>query len=114
MADQFSYTVDNSIIIQDGNMIWSDTSQDQSSLHFMDANDTIITDATINESYVTAIDSNETQYLSILDSSEDVTLENMNLSNLSLGKNYISCCLIEIYNYFISRGYQSTGEYTPP
>ncbi|XP_076251028.1 uncharacterized protein LOC143190550 isoform X2 [Rhynchophorus ferrugineus] len=84
MADHFSYTVDNSIIIQDGNMIWNDTSQDQSSLHFMDANDTIITDGTINESYATAIDSNETQYLSILDTSEDVTLENMNLSNLSL------------------------------
>ncbi|XP_030746929.1 zinc finger and BTB domain-containing protein 11-like [Sitophilus oryzae] len=85
MSDCYSYSSDHSIIIQEGNMIWNHAVHDQSSLQYFDANDTVITDATINESYATAIDSNETQYLSILDSSGEATLENINLSNITLG-----------------------------
>lgn len=67
-------------------IIWSDQSHDQSSLQYFDANDTVIHESTIDESYVTAAYSNETQYLSILEHSDanEITLED--LHNLAVGK----------------------------
>lgn len=77
MSSQFTYPGDN------GSIIWSEQSHDQSSLQYVDANDTIIDDSTINESYVSATDANETQYFSILEHSDDITLED--LQNLTIG-----------------------------
>ncbi|XP_060525654.1 uncharacterized protein LOC132701598 [Cylas formicarius] len=45
-------------------------------LRYVDANDSDLTD-TIDESYATAIEGNETQYLSVLETSDDMTLNDL-------------------------------------
>ncbi|KAH1027437.1 hypothetical protein HUJ05_000946, partial [Dendroctonus ponderosae] len=77
MSKHYVYSGDQAIIIPDGTILWNDESNDQSTLHYFDAND-----STINENYVTAIDSNETQYLSILEASNTngISLEDLHLT----------------------------------
>lgn len=72
-------------MLPEGTVIFNETGVQNTSQYF-DANNTIINDCTINESYNTAIGSdNETQYLSILESdAAELTLED--LSNLTIGK----------------------------
>lgn len=72
-------------MLPEGTVIFNESGVQNTSQYF-DANNTIINDCTINESYNTAIGSdNETQYLSILESdAAELTLED--LSNLTIGK----------------------------
>lgn len=93
MSKQYVYTEGGFVhVLPEGTVIWNE-SEDQNTSQYFDANNTIINDCTINESYNTAIGSdNETQYLSILENdAAELTLED--LSNLTIGKVYI----VELY-----------------
>lgn len=86
MSKQYVYTEGGYVhVLPEGTVIWNEAG-DQNTSQYFDANNTIINDCTINESFNTAIGSdNETQYLSILESdAAELTLED--LSNLTIGK----------------------------
>ncbi|KAL1505916.1 hypothetical protein ABEB36_005365 [Hypothenemus hampei] len=87
MSKQIIYSGDQAIIIKDEDLVWNENSHDQSSLQYFEANTTIINESTINESYASAVDSNETQYLSILDNTEvnEISLDELN--NLTIENN---------------------------
>ncbi|XP_066254729.1 uncharacterized protein [Euwallacea similis] len=85
MSKQYIYSDgEQAVIISDGSIIWNQP-QDET-LPYFDANNPLVTDSSLNETYSTAIDSTEnTQYFSILDDSAELTLEDLSNLNLTLG-----------------------------
>ncbi|CAG9768871.1 unnamed protein product [Ceutorhynchus assimilis] len=78
MSNQYIFpdADDQQILLQDGSIIWNDQLNEEASLHYFDTNDTIISSS---ESFATAIDANETAYLSALETTTtpDVTLDDI-------------------------------------
>ncbi|CAH1173605.1 unnamed protein product [Phaedon cochleariae] len=74
--------MDKSSVAESGSHTWTNQVAVSTPLDVSSNGDCSMTDS-INDSYATAIDENETQYLSVLESSNDVTLED--LHNLTIG-----------------------------
>lgn len=86
MSDHCPFMGDR-IFTHSGTMAWNDQVAVQSSIDFSHVSDSTLTDS-INESYATAVDDNETQYLSVLETTGDITLED--LQNLTLENSKIT------------------------
>ncbi|XP_018570871.1 uncharacterized protein LOC108910663 [Anoplophora glabripennis] len=86
MSDRYPFTGDRAFT-HNGTMVWNDQVAVQSSLDFSHVSDSTLTDS-INESYATAVEDNETQYLSVLETTNDITLED--LHNLTLENSKIA------------------------
>ncbi|KAJ8965621.1 hypothetical protein NQ314_004013 [Rhamnusium bicolor] len=81
MSERYPFSGDRALITHDGSVVWNEQAEVQSTLDFSNVSDSI------TDSYVTAVEDNETQYLSILETTNDITLES--LHNLTLGNSKI-------------------------
>lgn len=75
-----SYLFANKTLDQD-TIVWTNQIVSSNGLNFSNASLT----ESLNDSYVTAIEGNDTEYLSVLESTNEVTLEDLNLT-LNNGK----------------------------
>ncbi|KAJ8961493.1 hypothetical protein NQ318_014741 [Aromia moschata] len=95
MSNLHSFTSDKTLITHDGTVVWSEPVTGRHSLDFSTVSDSTLTDS-MNETYATAVEDNETQYLSILETTNDITLED--LHNLTLENPKIQMQEILEYN----------------
>lgn len=86
MSERYPFAGDRTFT-HSGTMVWNDQVAAQPSLDFSHVSDSTLVDS-INESFVSAVDDNETQYLSVLETTGDITLED--LQNLTLDNSKIA------------------------